>query len=76
MKYKRSEAKTYTKANVRGVWGGLLTPFTLKYEIDEEAFQFDIRWRSDMIELGGMYVNALQGESLLVVLAIVSLRLM
>jgi len=64
MKYKKSEAKKYAKENMRGVWGGSLTPFTPKYAIDEEGFQYNIRYCSEVLELGGMYVNALQGESL------------
>lgn len=64
MKYKKSEAKKYAKANLKGVWGGSLTPFTSKYEIDEEGFKFNIRYCNEVLQLGGMYVNALQGESL------------
>ena len=64
MKYRKSEAKKYAKANMRGVWGGSLTPFTPKYEIDEEGFRHNIRYCIDALQLGGMYVNALQGESL------------
>lgn len=64
MKYTKSDAKKYAKANMKGVWGGSLTPFTPKYAIDEEGFRFNIRYCSEVLELGGMYVNALQGESL------------
>jgi len=64
MKYTKSQAKDYAKKNMRGVWGGALTPFTPKYELDEEAYRFNIRHCIDNINLGGMYVNALQGESL------------
>jgi 4-hydroxy-tetrahydrodipicolinate synthase len=64
MKYKKSEAKKYAKAHMRGVWGGSLTPFTPRFEPDEEAFKFNMRYCIDGLKLGGMYVNALQGESL------------
>ena len=64
MKYTKSGAKQYAKQNMRGVWGGSLTPFTTQYDIDEEAFRFNMRYCIDHLQLGGMYVNALQGESL------------
>jgi 4-hydroxy-tetrahydrodipicolinate synthase len=64
MKYTKSDAKKYAKQNMKGVWGGSLTPFTPKYAIDEEGFRFNIRYCIDGLQLGGMYVNALQGESL------------
>ena len=63
MKYTKSDAKKYAKQNMKGVWGGSLTPFTPKYAIDEEGFRFNIRYCIDGLQLGGMYVNALQGES-------------
>lgn len=64
MKYKKSEAKKYAKQHMRGVWGGSLMPLTPKFELDEESFKFNMRYCIDDLQLGGMYVNALQGESL------------
>ena len=64
MKYKKSDAKEYARENMRGVWGGSFTPFTPEYKIDEEGFKSNIRYCSEILQLGGMYVNALQGESL------------
>ena len=64
MKYKKSDAKDYAKQNMKGAWGGSLTPFTPDYKIDEDGFKFNMRYCEDVLQLGGMYVNALQGESL------------
>ena len=64
MNYGKSDAKQYAKRNMRGLWGGSLTPFTPDYRIDEDGFRFNIRYCIDDLELDGMYVNALQGESL------------
>jgi 4-hydroxy-tetrahydrodipicolinate synthase len=64
MKYGKSDAKRYAKQNMRGLWGGSLTPFTPDYKIDEDGFRFNIRYCIDHLQLDGMYVNALQGESL------------
>ncbi len=64
MKYKKSEAKQYAKKNIRGVWGGSLTPLTPDYKIDEDGFRFNMRHCIDNLQMEGMYVNALQGESL------------
>jgi 4-hydroxy-tetrahydrodipicolinate synthase len=64
MKYMKSEAKQYAKKNMRGVWGGSLTPFTQDYKIDEEGFSYNMRYCVEALQMEGMYVNALQGESL------------
>lgn len=64
MKYEKSDAKKYAKQNMKGLWGGSLTPFTPDYKIDEEGFRYNIRYCIDNLQLDGMYVNALQGESL------------
>jgi 4-hydroxy-tetrahydrodipicolinate synthase len=64
MKYKKADAKAYAKQNMRGAWGGSLTPFTPDYKIDEDGFKFNMQWCEEVLGLGGMYVNALQGESL------------
>ena len=64
MKYRKSDAKAYARQNMKGAWGGSLTPFTPDYKIDEDGFKFNMSYCEDVLELGGMYVNALQGESL------------
>ena len=64
MKYRRADAKDYAKKNMRGAWGGSLTPFRHDYSIDEEGFKFNMAHCEQVLGLGGMYVNALQGESL------------
>ncbi len=64
MKYKKSEAKQYAKKNMKGVWGGSLTPFKPDYKIDEDGFSYNMRYCVDHLQMEGMYVNALQGESL------------
>ncbi len=69
MKYEKADAKAYAKQNMRGLWGGSLTPWTPDYRIDEDGFGFNIRYCIEQLQLDGMYVNALQGESLYQTLA-------
>lgn len=64
MKYRRADAKDYAKKNMHGAWGGSLTPFRPDYSIDEDGFKFNMAHCEQVLGLGGMYVNALQGESL------------
>lgn len=64
MKYRKADAKDYARKNMRGAWGGSLTPFTPDYRIDEDGFKFNMAHCEQVLGLGGMYLNALQGESL------------
>lgn len=63
MRYCKSEAKEYAKKHVRGVWGASLTPFTPDYKIDEDGFRQNIRHCIDHLQIEGMFVNGLMGES-------------
>jgi 4-hydroxy-tetrahydrodipicolinate synthase len=43
-RYSRSEARSYARANLRGVWGALPYPFTPADEIDEQGLRRNIRY--------------------------------
>jgi len=63
MKYKKSEAKEYAREHMHGTWGATYTPFTPDYEIDEHGFRHNLRYCIYDLEIEGMFVNGLMGES-------------
>jgi 4-hydroxy-tetrahydrodipicolinate synthase len=62
MNYRKSEAKEYAKKNMKGIWGATLTPFTPDYRLDEDGIRQNIRHFIDTLQLGGLFLNGLQGE--------------
>jgi 4-hydroxy-tetrahydrodipicolinate synthase len=62
MRYRKSEAKSYAKQNIKGLWGASLTPFTPDYKIDEDGFRHNIRYYIDHLRMDGMFINGLMGE--------------
>jgi len=62
MKYRKSDAKNYAKANLKGVWGASLTPFTPDYKIDEDGLRKNTRYLIDYLHMDGMFINGLMGE--------------
>ena len=39
MEYKKSEAKDFSRENMRGIWAAALNPFTENLQIDEIGFR-------------------------------------
>ncbi len=62
MKYRKSEAKEYARQNITGIWGASFTPFTPNYEIDEQAWRYNLRHYIDNLELQGLFVCGTMGE--------------
>jgi len=63
MKYRKSEAKEYAKEHIKGIWIASYTPFTPDYKIDEQGFRHNLRHFIDNLQIDGMFVNGLMGES-------------
>ena len=61
-RYSRSEAKSYARNNLRGVWGAIPYPFTAADEIDEEALRSNIRYYIDNGLLDGIYCGHFMSE--------------
>ena len=62
MKYDKSGAKAYAKANMTGVWAAALTPFADDGRIDEDGFGENIRhWTRDL-GIEGLFISGKQGE--------------
>jgi 4-hydroxy-tetrahydrodipicolinate synthase len=63
MKYSRSEAKTYARTNMKGVWAAALTPFKgPERAIDEAGFQRNVDHWVGKLGIDGLFIAGKQGE--------------
>lgn len=62
MKYKRSDAKDYARANMKGIWAAALTPFRADLSIDEEGLRHNIRHWTSELGIDGLFISGKQGE--------------
>jgi 4-hydroxy-tetrahydrodipicolinate synthase len=60
--YRKSEAKAYAKAHMRGIWAAIPYPFTADGELDEEGLRRDIRRYIDGLGIAGFFCGGLVGE--------------
>ncbi len=60
--YERSNAKSYARANLRGVWGAIPYPFTQDDELDEQGLRSNIRYCIDNNLLDGIYCGHFMSE--------------
>lgn len=63
MKFKKSDAKEYAQANMRGIWAAALTPFqpdTLA--INEQGLRSNLRHWIDDLGIDGFFIAGKQGE--------------
>jgi len=62
MKYERSNAKEYSRANFKGIWAAALTPFKADGSIDEAGFSSNLtHWFNDL-QIDGAFISGKQGE--------------
>ncbi len=62
MKYSRSDAKSYSRAHMKGIWAAALTPFSPDLAIDEAGFRRNLRHWVDDLGIDGVFVCGKQGE--------------
>ena len=62
MNYKKSEAKAASKAQFRGVWAAITTPFTADGEMDEDGLRFNMRRVTDDLHVEGVFCTGVMGE--------------
>ncbi len=62
MNYKKSEAKAASKAQFRGVWAAITTPFTADGELDEAGLRFNMRRITDDLHAEGVFCTGVMGE--------------
>lgn len=62
VRYKRSDAKAYARANLQGVWGAFPYPFTPDDEIDEQGLRRNLRYSIDNQLVDGVYCGHFMSE--------------
>jgi len=62
MKYRRRDAKKYTREHMKGVWAAIPYPFNNDGEIDEAALRRDVRRYVDGLKVDGLFIGGLLGE--------------
>ena len=62
MKYCRSDAKSYARRNMKGIWAAALTPFTPSLALDEDGFRKNIRHWTQELKIDGLFIAGKQGE--------------
>ena len=62
MRYRKSEAKTFGRANLHGIWAAIPYPFTADGELDEAGLRRDVRKYVDVLKLEGLFFGGLVGE--------------
>ncbi|RWR30993.1 dihydrodipicolinate synthase family protein [Sinirhodobacter populi] len=62
MKYSRADAKSYSRATMRGIWAAANTPFREDGSIDEDGYRRNMEhWITDL-GIDGFFVAGKQGE--------------
>lgn len=62
MNYRRSEAKDAARAQFRGVWAAITTPFTPEGELDEAGLRRNMRYYTDALAIDGIFCTGTMGE--------------
>jgi len=62
MNYRKSEAKEAAKAQFRGVWAAITTPFTLEDRLDEAGLRRNMRHYTDGLHVDGVFCTGTMGE--------------
>ncbi len=62
MKYRRSEAKEYARAHMKGIWAAALQPFREDLSIDEAGMRANIRHWVEDLGIDGLFIAGKQGE--------------
>ena len=62
MNYRKSEAKEAAKAQFRGVWAAITTPFTPDDKLDEAGLRRNMRRYTDGLHVDGIFCTGTMGE--------------
>ncbi len=62
MKYKKNEAKEYSRENMKGIWAAALNPMTPDFAIDENGLHNNINHWIDDLKIQGFFIAGKQGE--------------
>ena len=62
MKYSKAEAKSYSPANIKGIWAAALMPFRDDSSIDEDGFRHNLWHWTHELGIDGVFIAGKQGE--------------
>jgi 4-hydroxy-tetrahydrodipicolinate synthase len=62
MNYRKSEAKEAARAQFRGVWAAITTPFTPDDKLDEAGLRRNMRVYTDGLHVDGIFCTGTMGE--------------
>ena len=62
MKYKKNEAKDYSRENMKGIWAAALNPMLPDGSIDEAGMRNNIRHWVEDLAIRGLFIAGKQGE--------------
>jgi 4-hydroxy-tetrahydrodipicolinate synthase len=62
MKFRRSDAKDYARAHMKGIWAAALVPFAENLSIDERGFRRNLRHWVDDLGIDGVFIAGKQSE--------------
>jgi len=62
LKYGKSDAKGFARANLRGIWAAALCPFDGELRLDEAGFRRNIRHWTEELGIDGLFISGKQGE--------------
>jgi 4-hydroxy-tetrahydrodipicolinate synthase len=62
MDYRKAEAKEAARAQFRGLWAAITTPFTADGELDEAGLRRNMRYFTDVLHVDGIFCTGNMGE--------------
>jgi 4-hydroxy-tetrahydrodipicolinate synthase len=62
MDYRKSDAKEASRAQFRGVWAAITTPFTPNLLVDEAGLRRNMRHLTDTLRVDGVFCTGVMGE--------------
>ncbi|HXF67238.1 MAG TPA: dihydrodipicolinate synthase family protein [Burkholderiales bacterium] len=62
MNYRKSEAKEASRAQFRGLWAAIPTPFTADLRVDEEGLRHNMRRLTSGLKIEGVFCTGVMGE--------------
>jgi 4-hydroxy-tetrahydrodipicolinate synthase len=62
LRYTRSEAKSYAREHMKGLWAAIPYPFTTDLELDEAGLRSNLRHFADALKIDGVFTGGLVGE--------------
>jgi 4-hydroxy-tetrahydrodipicolinate synthase len=62
MNYRKSEAKEAARAQFRGLWAAITTPFTPEGDLDESGLRRNMRHFTDGLGVAGIFCTGTMGE--------------